>query len=79
MLLEDSDENSETDESEVSEFEVDTGALDSEVDSSASASSDSGSGDFEEQLEKIMGKAIAKKNFDKQIKEATTNLQERYV
>ena len=77
MLLEDSDENSVTDESEVSEFEVDTGALDSEVDSSAS--SDSGSGDFEEQLEKIMGKAIAKKNFDKQIKEATTNLQERYV
>ena len=75
VLLEDSDENSETDSSEESEFEMDTGEL---LSSSAGSSSGSAmSGDFEQQLDKIMGSAIQKMNFDKQLTTATKDLKDR--
>ena len=75
VLLEDSDENSETDSSEESEFEMDTGELLSK--STGSSSGSSMSGDFEEQLDKIMGSAIEKMNFDKMLTTATKDLKDR--
>ena len=70
VLLEDSDENSETDSSEESELEVEPGDL-------LSSSGSSLSGDFEQQLDKIMGSAIQKMNFDRQLTEATKDLKDR--
>lgn len=76
VLLEDSDENSETDSSEESEYEMDTGELVSREDTGSSSGS-SMSGDFEQQLDKIMGSAIEKMNFDKMLTTATKDLKDR--
>ena len=76
VLLEDSDENSETDSSEESEYEMDTGELVS-GENTGSSSGSSMSGDFEQQLDKIMGSAIQKMNFDKVLTTATKDLKDR--
>lgn len=74
VLLEDSEEDSETDPSDDSEFEVGIDEIESS-DCGSGVSSDSG--DFNQQLDKIMGRAIEKLNFDKQLTLATESLKER--
>ena len=70
VLLEESD-SSETDESQASEFDVDI----DDVGISSDNSTDSG--DFEHQLNKIMGKTIEKLGFENQLTQATKHLQDR--
>ena len=69
VILDDSDEESETDTSDDSEFDVDPSSLGS--------SPLSGDGDFEAQMEKLMGNKIEKLDFEFQLKAATKNLQDR--
>ena len=72
VLLEDSDEESETDWSEESEFEVD---LSSHGESSASSEDDNLSA--EERLEKMIGKSLKKFNLEYQFTAAEENLYKR--
>ena len=70
VLLEDSDEESETDWSEESEFEVD-------LSSASSASSEDDNLSAEERLEKMIGKSLKKFSLEYQITSAEQNLYER--
>lgn len=72
VLLEDSDEEPETDSSGESEFEIDAS-------SSGSESSDGLGGTMEERLERIIGKTMEKLDFDFQVSAATTDLSARLV
>ena len=72
VLLEDSDEEPETDSSGESEFEIDAS-------SSGSESSDGLGGTMEERLERIIGKTMEKLGFDFQVSAAATDLSGRLV
>ena len=68
MLLEDSDEELETDISEDSEFEIDA---------SSGSDSDGLGGTAEERLERIVGKTMTNLGFDFQVSSATKDLSGR--
>ena len=70
VLLEDSDEESETDCSEESEFEVD-------LSSASASSSDEDNLSAEERLEKMIGKSLKKFNLEYQFTAAEQNLYKR--
>ena len=69
VLLEDSDEDSETDLSEDSEFDVTPSSLDT--------SSDDDYLSVEERLEKLIGKSLEKYNVEYQCTAAIENLSQR--
>ena len=72
VLLEDSDEEPETDSSGESEFEIDPSSISSDDDSS-----DGQGGTLEERLERMVGKTMEKLGFDFQVSAATSNLSGR--
>ena len=74
VLLEDSDEEPETDSSGESEFEIDPSSI-----SSGSDSSDGLGGTIEERLERIVGKSMEKLGFNFQVTAATKDLSGRYI
>ena len=72
VLLEDSDEEQETDSSGDSEFEIDASSI-----CSGSDSSDGLGGTVEEKLERIIEKTMSKLGFDFQVSAATKDLSGR--